>query len=64
MQENWAAGVWTMLNRFGYHGIQEKLKGPAIHSLDNILTLGSHCHKMFDSLTLWLEAVPGEVSSP
>ena len=63
VQEIWAAGVWTMLNRFGYHNIQEELKGSATHSLGNILTLDTFCHTMFDDLDLCLEAVPGQVCS-
>ena len=53
--------MWTILNRFGYHNIQEELNASTFHSLGNILTLEMVCHIVFNDLRLWLEAIPGKV---
>ena len=42
---------------FGYGDLPGKLNGVGIHRLDNIMTLDSYIHGLFDKLRLWFEAV-------
>lgn len=60
-QITWAAGVWTILDRFGYRGIVNELMGEKTHKLDNVMTLAADLHTLFDRLELWLEKVPHKV---
>ena len=54
--------VWTVLERFGYTGLQGELEGHKIHRLDNIMTLETGLHGLMDRMSLWFEEVPGQVS--
>ena len=54
--------VWTVLERFGYTGLQEELEGNKIHRLDNIMTLSTDLHLLMDKMSLWFEEVEGKVS--
>lgn len=57
-----AAGVWAVLSAFGYSSIQSDLEGSKAHRLENIMTLHVDPHNLFDTLRLWLEAIPEGVS--
>ncbi|KZT06607.1 uncharacterized protein LAESUDRAFT_725698 [Laetiporus sulphureus 93-53] len=54
---DYAAGVWTVLDMFGYREIREELEGSKIHRLENIMTLTTDIHDMMDCLELWFEEV-------
>lgn len=49
------------MDRFGYKHIPSELNGAKIHRLQNILTLQTDMHTMFDQLELWFETT---VSDP
>ncbi|KAK0227365.1 hypothetical protein EDD85DRAFT_957983 [Armillaria nabsnona] len=49
------AKAWTIIKYFGHSEIQDEFAGDGIHSLTNILTLGSSLNTLFDTLQLWLE---------
>ncbi|KAH9175894.1 hypothetical protein EDB89DRAFT_235099 [Lactarius sanguifluus] len=51
-----AASFWAILGCFGYEDLPYKLKGKGIHSLDNVMTLGTSVHHSFDQLKMWFEA--------
>ncbi|KZT06463.1 uncharacterized protein LAESUDRAFT_653553, partial [Laetiporus sulphureus 93-53] len=51
----YAASVWTIIERFGYPKLRTELEGEQIHLLKNILTLNQYAHGMFDTLRLWFE---------
>ncbi|KAI0666036.1 hypothetical protein C8Q78DRAFT_985193 [Trametes maxima] len=63
-QEHEAATVWTILKRFGYGDICAELgsaaQGANLHRLENILTLDTRIHHIFDTLRMWFEAVEGQ----
>jgi hypothetical protein len=52
-QRDYAASVLTVLKRFGYD--VEKLNGPKVHSLYNVMTLDKNIHDWFDRLEVWFE---------
>ncbi|EPQ61155.1 hypothetical protein GLOTRDRAFT_109333 [Gloeophyllum trabeum ATCC 11539] len=52
-RKDYAASVLTVLSRFGYD--VDKLNGPKVHSLYNVMTLQHDVHNRFDRLQLWLE---------
>ncbi|KAL7280247.1 hypothetical protein ACG7TL_006667 [Trametes sanguinea] len=64
-KEHAVASVWTFLDRFGYQDVCEELMGATaganLHRLENILTLESNAHVLFDRLDLWFEAVEGQL---
>ncbi|KAI9065041.1 hypothetical protein FKP32DRAFT_1675063 [Trametes sanguinea] len=65
LQEHEAATVWTILQRFGYGDIRAELgsaasQGASLHRLENILTLDTRIHRMFDTFKIWFEAVEGQ----
>ncbi|KAF8347441.1 hypothetical protein F5887DRAFT_31694 [Amanita rubescens] len=49
----YAASVLAVLSRFGYD--VEKINGPKVHSLFNVMTMQKDAHDYFDRLELWLE---------
>ncbi|KAJ8475089.1 hypothetical protein ONZ51_g6793 [Trametes cubensis] len=55
------ATVWAILKRFGYEDICAELgsatEGANLHRLENILTLDTKIHYLFDTLKIWFEAV-------
>ncbi|KAJ8509111.1 hypothetical protein ONZ45_g8672 [Pleurotus djamor] len=53
-KRDYAASVLAVLQRFGYD--VEKLNGPNVHSLINVITLEHNVHHDFDTLQLWLDA--------
>ncbi|KIJ27250.1 hypothetical protein M422DRAFT_37885 [Sphaerobolus stellatus SS14] len=55
-KEQYAATVWTVLDRFGYRGLSDELNGPKVHRLDNVITMELYVHNYFDNLRLWLIA--------
>ncbi|EPQ57615.1 hypothetical protein GLOTRDRAFT_120712 [Gloeophyllum trabeum ATCC 11539] len=52
-KKDYVASVLTVLSRFGYD--VDKLNGPKVHSLYNVMTLEHNVHNRFDRLQLWLE---------
>ncbi|KAI0641332.1 hypothetical protein C8Q79DRAFT_1014286 [Trametes meyenii] len=59
-----AATVWTILQRFGYRDVCAEL-GPAaqganLHRLENVITLDTKIHHIFDTMRMWFEAVEGQ----
>ena len=55
MQHNYAANAWTIMMRMGVLG-HDELNGKKIHRLENVMTMHSELHSIFDDLGLWLEA--------
>lgn len=47
----------AVLSRFGYD--VEKINGPKVHSLFNVMTMQKDAHDYFDRLELWLEGTVG-----
>ncbi|KIK91133.1 hypothetical protein PAXRUDRAFT_798891, partial [Paxillus rubicundulus Ve08.2h10] len=54
-KHQYAAGVWTIMQRFGYECLPSELNGVNIHRLENILTLEVNPHGALDQLMLWFE---------
>ncbi|KIJ23301.1 hypothetical protein M422DRAFT_196102, partial [Sphaerobolus stellatus SS14] len=52
-KEQYAATVWTVLDRFGYRGLSDELNGPRIHRLDNVITMGLDVHQPIDPILLY-----------
>ncbi|KIO21020.1 hypothetical protein M407DRAFT_219453 [Tulasnella calospora MUT 4182] len=52
-----SATAWAVVERFGrVNVITESLNGPDIHRVENVLTMCSSAHELFDRLQLWFEA--------
>ena len=64
LDHHYAAGVWAVLDRFGYKMAFEELNGSGIHRLENVLTLTPDVHISFDTLRVWLEPVEVSNSAP
>ncbi|KIJ54918.1 hypothetical protein M422DRAFT_153287 [Sphaerobolus stellatus SS14] len=58
IQREYAASAHAVLDRFGQINSIEELNGPAVHRLQNILTLEIGKHMYFDQLNIWLERKP------
>lgn len=43
------------MERFGQVLAVEELNGPAIHRLENVMTMDTTMHKLFDDLGIWFE---------
>ena len=56
-RKEYAASVLAVLSRFGYD--VEKINGPKVHSLFNVMTMQKDAHDYFDRLELWLEGTVG-----
>lgn len=50
--------AWTIIRKFGYEDVYNELGGPSgvFHRLENVMTLTSTLHVLFDKLKLWFEA--------
>ena len=59
MQLNYAASAWAVMMRMGGVLGYDELNGEKIHRLENVMTLRTDLHGMFDTLLLWLEATVG-----
>lgn len=46
---------------FGLNDEVKTILGGQVNSLDNVLTLRSDLHHMFDLFGIWFEEVPGKV---
>ena len=64
LDHHYAAGVWAVLDRFGYKTAFEELNGSGIHRLENVLTLTPDVNIFFDTFWLWLEPVEVSNSAP
>jgi hypothetical protein len=53
-KKDYAASVLAVLQRFGYD--VEKVNGPKVHSLYNVMTMQKDVHDWFDRLELWFES--------
>lgn len=58
LAKQYADGVLTVLQRFGCD--INKLNGPDVHNLHNVMTMSLTAHDFFDRLALWLEPQPSE----
>lgn len=47
----------AVLQCFGYDA--EKVNGPKVHSLYNVMTMGKDVHDWFDRLEMWFESTVG-----
>ena len=47
----------AVLQRFGYD--VEKVKGPKVHSLYNVMTMQKDAHDAFNRLEMWFESTVG-----
>ena len=54
-QKDHAASALTLIKMFGLEHLVESLNGAGVHSLRNIITMGTDIHQSFDHLELWLE---------
>ncbi|RDX41752.1 hypothetical protein OH76DRAFT_1302753, partial [Lentinus brumalis] len=52
--------LWMTLERFGYTGLEEHLRGVNIHRLENVLTLEHNVRVFMDRMLLWFEEVEGK----
>ena len=43
------------MERFGQGHVLNGLNGPGIHRLQNVMTLDTGIHQLFDRLDIWLE---------
>ena len=59
MQHNYAASAWAVMMRMGGVFGHDELNGEKIHRMENVMTLRSDLHTLFDTLGLWLEATVG-----
>ncbi|KAI9462553.1 hypothetical protein HD554DRAFT_2126605 [Boletus coccyginus] len=50
-----SAGVWSVLSMFTNESIIDDLAGDRINRSENILSMNSHSHHLFDELKLWLK---------
>lgn len=48
--------MWAGMARFGYTTFPDELNDTKIHRLENILTLQSDVHRMFDEHSIWFVA--------
>jgi hypothetical protein len=55
IQHEYAASVWTIMDRYGDVLVPDELNGSDIHRLENIITMETGKHDLFDTLQLWLE---------
>ncbi|KAF8964874.1 hypothetical protein BDZ97DRAFT_1904240 [Flammula alnicola] len=55
---SYASSALAVLSRFGRIDAVRELNGAGLHRLENVLTLASDLHQMFDKLQLWLERKP------
>lgn len=55
VQHQYAASVWTIMSRIGGVDVSE-LNGELIHRLENVMTMESAIHNLFDDLKIWFEA--------
>jgi hypothetical protein len=44
------------MERMGSVLVPDELNGPDIHRLENVMTLETGIHTLFDTLKLWLDA--------
>jgi hypothetical protein len=58
IQTAYAATAFAVLARFGQIDALEELNGDNMHRLENVLTLNSDTHTLFDTLKIWLERSP------
>jgi len=56
IQHNYAASAWAVMERMGSVLVPDELNGPDIHRLENVMTLETGIHTLFDNLKLWLDA--------
>lgn len=56
LQRNYAAGMWTVMSRFGHEELPDELNGPNVHRLENVMTLVLPLHVDFDQLMVWFVA--------
>jgi hypothetical protein len=56
IQHEYAASVWAIIQRYGEVLVPDELNGSDIHRLENVMTMDSNKHDLFDKLQLWLEA--------
>lgn len=56
-----AAGMWTVLEAFGYPNIRLELEGQNHRRLENAMTLVPEAREFFDTLKLWFERVENQV---
>ncbi|KAI5987633.1 hypothetical protein EDD15DRAFT_2371994 [Pisolithus albus] len=59
--EDYAASVWAVLDRFGHDKLRKDLNGAGIHRLDNVMTMAHDIHGLFDRLKVYFTAT--EVSN-
>ncbi|KDQ54715.1 hypothetical protein JAAARDRAFT_402182 [Jaapia argillacea MUCL 33604] len=55
-KHEYAASVWAVMVRYGNVLVVDDLNGSDINRLENVMTLASDKHYMFDSLWIWLES--------
>jgi hypothetical protein len=53
VQRNYAATMWGVMNRFGYEELPEQLNGSKVHRLENVMTMVTGFHLIFDQLKVW-----------
>ncbi|KAF8125459.1 hypothetical protein EV363DRAFT_1402453 [Boletus edulis] len=53
-EKDYSASVLAVLQRFGYD--IEKVNGPKVHSLYNVMTMQKDAHDAFDRLEMWFES--------
>ena len=56
MQHNYAATAWAVMMRMGGVLGHDELNGEKIHRLENVMTMRTDLHSLFDGLMLWFEA--------
>jgi hypothetical protein len=56
MQHNYAATAWAVMMRMGGVLLHDELNGGKIHRLENVMTMRTDLHSLFDGLMLWLDA--------
>ncbi|KAH0833819.1 hypothetical protein J3R83DRAFT_10982 [Lanmaoa asiatica] len=54
-----SANMWSILSMFSRDNITDDLAGNRIHRLENIISMNSVSHQLFDELHLWLKPVEG-----
>ncbi|KAJ3515777.1 hypothetical protein NLJ89_g1537 [Agrocybe chaxingu] len=59
-KHNFAASAWAVMERTGSVLVPDELNGPDIHRLENIMTLETGVHSLFDNLKLWFEPGSGD----
>lgn len=58
VQTAYTETAFAVLARFGQIDAIGELNGDNMHRLENVLTLNSDTHTLFDTLKLWLERNP------